>query len=764
LGHSFGGFLLAAPSISDLIKEIKVGQLVLPEFQRGYVWTREQVKNYMRSLYRKYPTGHFLIWKTYAPQRSRGQSPASDNSFSRLILDGQQRLTSVFTLFEGKPPAFYEGETLYFNLYFNLTTEDFEFYQKSKMDHDPLWLAVTPFLMKGINEWLTELDKLPVDQRDLYLKFHLAKFNKLDAIRNYTYNLDEVTDKPIAEIVTIFNLVNSSGTELSNADLALARVCVGWPEARDTLKAAHQHFAAAGFNFKLEFLTRCISAVAVGNAYFEGGFDQAGPELVQKSWNDSERVLEYLVNILRNDAYIDSSDTLSSPYVLLPMVVYLSRQAGIFKDDAEKRGFLHWMYLALMWGRYAGSTDTQLQADVNALHSEDVVKALLANILQDRGRLKVEPQDLEGQGTRSRFYPITYIVARSKGAVDWFSGVRLYNNNLGRSFGLEDHHIFPQSVLYKSGYKKKESKDRKIVNDLANRAYLTKKANLRASNALPSKYLAQVQTKYPKALPNQFVPSSPMLWEVEHYPQFLTERRKLIAGAINSFLDALLEQDERQQPIDEQIKAIIAGGEGQGIEFKSSLRWDYKTNSKNKALESVIVKTVAGFMNGKGGTLLIGVGPKGEILGIENDYSTFHQDANRDGFEQKLTNLLAHQLGKELVPLVSVSFVAVESKDICWLRVEPSPKPVYVEDESNIKFYARLGNTTQPMNPKEMTQYISIRWEQGAAGGIPFSPLKDWIPGNGQKATPKTVAIDDDENADWLHKKEGKHEDDNEER
>lgn len=63
----------------------------------------------------------------------------------------------------------------------------------------------------------------------------------------------------------------------------------------------------------------------------------------------------------------------------------------------------------------------------------------------------------------------------------------MYNRNLVKSYGLEDHHISPQSVLYKNGYKKKESKDRKIVNDLSNRAFLTKKANLRASNALPSK-------------------------------------------------------------------------------------------------------------------------------------------------------------------------------------------------------------------------------------------------------------------------------------
>jgi hypothetical protein len=61
---------------------------------------------------------------------------------------------------------------------------------------------------------------------------------------------------------------------LSNADLALARICVGWPEARQTLRLAQEHFEAAGFSFLLEFLTRCISAVAVGTVYFEAGFDE----------------------------------------------------------------------------------------------------------------------------------------------------------------------------------------------------------------------------------------------------------------------------------------------------------------------------------------------------------------------------------------------------------------------------------------------------------------------------------------------------------
>jgi hypothetical protein len=700
--------MAATAPVSDLIKQIKVGELILPEFQRGYVWRSEQVKNYIVSLYRKYPTGHFLIWKTYNPQRARGQSPSSEYSFSRLILDGQQRLTSIFTLFEGKPPAFYEGEKLYFDLHFHLINEDFQFYQKSKMTGDPLWIAVTPFLGKGITKFLEELHELPDDLQALYTK-QLARFAQLDAIRNYSYNLDEVSDKPIEEVVQIFNWVNTSGTELRKGDLALAHICTTWPEARDTLRQASEQFKGASFSFDLEFLTRCVSSVAVGNFLFEGGFYQATPETVKQAWAEASKALEYLVNLLRNDAYIDSTDNLSTPYVLVPMVVYLTRSGGVFKTDAAKRQFIHWMYLALMWGRYSGSVESSMQADLNELDSDDPVQALLNKILQERGRLKVEAQDLEGKGTTSAFFPMAYIVARCRGAVDWFTGMSLYSSNLGKSFGLEDHHIFPQSVLYKNGYDANDPKHRKTVNEIANRAFLTKKANRKVSNAAPSKYLPQVKASYPKALQSQFVPENEVLWEVSSYDAFLQERRKLIATAINDFLDSLVAGDT-DKPGGKTIADLISDGESATVEFKSSLRWDYKGNAKNKALESVIAKTMAGFMNAGGGTLLIGIGPDKHVLGLENDYGTLGKDPNRDGFEQRLVHLVSDYLGKEFGRLIHVSFASVEGKDVCWVRVDPSPKPVYVEENDDVRFYVRIGNTTQPMNVKELTEYMSLHW------------------------------------------------------
>jgi hypothetical protein len=704
--------LEALQHVSDLIKQIKLGELILPEFQRGYVWKRPKVKAYVQSLYLGYPTGHFLIWKAYSPQRSRGPAPISENTFSRLILDGQQRLTSLFTLFEGRPPAFYEGEELYFDLYFNIRDEDFQFYQKSKMDSDPHWIAITPFLLKGLHPFISELETLSPDMRALYLK-HLAQFTKLDAIRTYSYNLDEVSDKPIDVIVRIFNLVNSSGTELSNADLALATTCVQWPEARQTLRTSQEQFKTAGFEFKLDFLSRCISAVAVGNVYFEGGFNKTSRQQLESAWAATERVLLYLVNILRNDAFVDSSDSLTSVHVLIPMVVYLAHHSEVFKDDTEKRSFL-------MWSRYSSSTDTNLQADVNALTEPEPVKALLANIVQERGRIKVEPRDLEGQGTTSSFYTLAYVVARSRGALDWFTGMKLYNGNLGKSFGLEDHHIFPQSVLYKNGFDKSDSRHRKTVNEISNRAFLTKKANLRASNALPSNYLKSVQAKFKAALDAQFVPREATLWEVDQYAKFLAKRRKLMAEAINAFLDDLLTPASQPKAGNEEILATIAAGESAVVEFKSSMRWDYVKGCKNKDLERVIAKAVTGFLNSHGGGLvLIGVGPDGQILGLANDYATFTKDDNRDGYEQRLVQVVGSYIGREFVAFVHVSFINVADKEVCRVRVDPAPNPAYVDDGTEVHFYVRLGNTTQPMNVKETTDYLAMRSGTDSTTGTP---------------------------------------------
>ena len=128
-------------SIAELLNQIRRGEILLPEFQRGYVWNSDQVRILIQSLYRKHPTGHLLVWKTYKPSPVRGGSAVSDGH-SLLLLDGQQRLTSLYVLFEGKEPAFYEGESLFADLHFNVQTEEFRFWQKTIMEKNPAWISL----------------------------------------------------------------------------------------------------------------------------------------------------------------------------------------------------------------------------------------------------------------------------------------------------------------------------------------------------------------------------------------------------------------------------------------------------------------------------------------------------------------------------------------------------------------------------------------------------------------------------------------------
>src|SRR5207247_4283564 len=102
------------PKVDELISDISNGTLKLPEFQRGYIWTPQQVRTYVQSLYRWHPTGHFLVWHTTAPVKTRGDNVAQTvRPTTSLLLDGQQRLTSMYALIKVLAPPFYEGDNLF---------------------------------------------------------------------------------------------------------------------------------------------------------------------------------------------------------------------------------------------------------------------------------------------------------------------------------------------------------------------------------------------------------------------------------------------------------------------------------------------------------------------------------------------------------------------------------------------------------------------------------------------------------------------------
>ena len=156
-------------------------------------------------------------------------------------------------------------------------------------------------------------------------------------------------------------------------------------------------------------------------------------------------------------------------------------------------------------------------------------------------------------------------------------------------------------------------------------------------------------------------------------------------------------------------QVIVEKGENDLIEFKSSLRWDFRQEKVNKSLESVISKTISAFLNTEGGMLFIGIDDDGNAIGLENDYKTMSKK-NRDGFMLALTNLINQDLGKSSHLFLSINIISLNEKDVCIVSVEKSDKPVFCGKNEKEEFYIRASASSQPLGMRESFKYINSHW------------------------------------------------------
>lgn len=528
---------LSNMNVSTILDQIDMGAIALPEFQRGYVWNRDQVRNLMYSLYREHPIGSLLVWETkteLAESHKRGSGNLSAGTV-KLLLDGQQRITSLYGIIRGKSPQFFEGnEQAFTGLYFNLESESFEFYAPVKMQNNPLWINVTELMQNGVGEFAEKLYGNP--DFSSKSKMYFNRISKIERIKKIDLHIQHVTgeDKTVDVVVEIFNNVNSGGTKLSKGDLALAKICAEWSDARSELKARLAKWNKAGFNFSLEWLLRCINAVITGEAIFSALKDVDTPTF-KDGLIKAEKAIDTLLNIISSRLGLDHDRVLGGVYAFPVMVRYLVLKGGRLDNYKERDKLLYWYVQTLLWGRYAGSTESVLSQDLHVLESDDsALDKLIENLRQNRGDLTIKSADFQGWSMGARFYPLLYMLTRVHQAKDWDSGIELSRHLLGKSSCLQVHHIFPKSILYKQGYSKSE------VNALANLTFLTQETNLKVSNRHPSEYFEAFEKTQPGTVATHWIPMNRKLWQIENYREFLNERRELLAKAANNFLDSLL--------------------------------------------------------------------------------------------------------------------------------------------------------------------------------------------------------------------------------
>ncbi|WP_418238373.1 GmrSD restriction endonuclease domain-containing protein [Ellagibacter isourolithinifaciens] len=519
--------------INDVLSQIDLGNYALPEFQRGYVWTRSDVRKLMYSLYRDYPVGSLLIWDTATdPDIIRGDGTPSSGTVS-LILDGQQRMTSLFGVIRGKAPQFFDGDASAFtNLYFNIDEETFEFYSQQKMKGDRAWVSVSEVIPDSGAFFTKVIAQRPDDMQ--YYAEAMTKLNKLSSIKDRDMPVQVVAgeDKTIDVVVEIFNNVNSGGTKLSKGDLALAKICAQWPDMRAEMKAILARLGKKGFWFKQDWLLRCLTVHLTRKAYFSE-LDGVSVADVKNGLKEVENYIGTCLDHISSRLGLDHDRVLGSHYAIVLMVGYLSMKGGKLSSAAEWDKLLFWYVHAFLWGRYAGSTESVLSQDLRVLEDGKGVDGLIELIHQNRADLTLRPQDFWGWSKGARFYPLLYMITRVNHARDWGTGIELSQSLLGKNSSLQVHHIFPKHVLYSAG------KTKSMVNALANYAFLTQQTNLDISDQKPEDYFPIYMEKCPGAIESHCVPTASHLLTIDAYDAFLEERRKLLAKSANAILEDL---------------------------------------------------------------------------------------------------------------------------------------------------------------------------------------------------------------------------------
>lgn len=567
-------------TVSALVEMIARGELRLPEMQRRYVWKATRVRDLLDSLYRGYPSGAILVWETEGDVPMRDLSvdqAATPYSTHKLLLDGQQRLTSLSAVLRGKPVQVRDRKRP-IEILFNLdhpedveevveveddepgdeederdTEESEDESEESDVDDGEaglqarlrtLTFVVSSKQLAALPNWVSVSDVMTRTEleilkeagiedlfRDPRATRYMERLKRLRAIRDYPYVMHLLDRKlSYAEVAEIFVRVNSLGVKLKSSDLALAQITARWRNLLPLLEKFEAECAAVGFPLDQGWLVRAMVVFASGQSRFKT-LSGISTERLQQGWEAAKKSIRFATNFLSSNGGVPSVRLLSSPAFLLTIGYHHWKNPE--PDAAERATLLEWALVGSARGHYAGSMETTLDADLARLRDGRGASGLRDGLLQTYGRLRFNAQDFAGRSTAGGLFSLMYVVLKARGATDWRSGLVISLSQRANKHDIQRHHIFPRGQI-------SDLYHRRQVNEIANLAFCGGDTNRQINKRPPVKYLADViEREGRRVLETQCVPVDRALWTIEAYPEFLAERRRLLAEAINQHLDGL---------------------------------------------------------------------------------------------------------------------------------------------------------------------------------------------------------------------------------
>lgn len=743
-------------SLSNLMDNIEMGQIGLPDIQRPFVWKNAKVRDLFDSMYRGYPVGYLLFWENKVGEKTK-QIGSNDHQKvpSLLIVDGQQRLTSLYAVLKGIPVVRENYESELIEIAFRPTDGKFEVGDATTRNNPEFLPNISKLFAKDASQYSIVggyLEKLKAyreknDQpfTDTERKTCEDNLQRLFSLTSFPFTTLELSahidEEQVAEV---FVRINSEGKKLNQADFILTLMSVFWEEGRkqleDFCRAARRPSTgeASPFNHFVTPAPDQLLRVAVGIAFRRARLKSAysvlrGKDMETEEFSEERREAQFellkqaqghvlnlkhwhdFLSILKQSGFTGANMISSETTVYYTYILYLIGRIDL-KIVPHTLGQVigRWFYMASITSRYTGgSPETLMERDLAALRdvaaSETflswIERVIVSELTNDFWSVTL-PSRLDTSSANSPLLHAYHASLNLLGAKALFSK-KLVRDVLDASLhskksAVERHHLFPKSYLADLGYDKP-----RVTNQIANYALVEWNDNIAISDTPPSEYFEKYWDRLTEKerTDQAYWHALPEGWELMEYQEFLDARRKGLATIISAGF-ARLTHGEIMSVEEDSYETRIEQGEGYQVEFKSTLRMNLHTGNPDPRMEHAILKTIAAFMNSKGGTLFVGINDEGKALGLDQD-----NFPNEDKLLLHLDNLIKSKLGGGSFSCIKPEIGELHGKRFLAIKCAPSETPVFLKSGQGEEFYIRAGASSPALPASHTHEYIKTRFK-----------------------------------------------------
>jgi hypothetical protein len=738
--------------LNSLVEYVELGEIGLPDIQRPFVWKNAKVRDLFDSMYRGYPVGYLLFWQNeFSDDASVIGTDTKQKPPRLLIVDGQQRLTSLYAVVKRIPVVRKNYGSELIHIAFNPLLEKFEVADaairrdKSYIpDISILWSKETD-LFEVVDRYFSDLKGSREIGSDEEKQIKKA-ISRLQSLLSFPFTVLELSANISEEdVADVFVRINSKGTPLNQADFILTLMSVFWDDGRAQLEqfcrearkpsggkiSPFNYFiqpdpdqllrASVGVGFKRARLKYVYSLLRGKNLETEQFSDERRVQQFERLKKAQEWVinLQYwhdFMNCIRLAGFRSGSMISSQNNLLFSYILYLMGRTEYGVEEFRLRGVIaRWFFMSSLTGRFTGSPESAMEFDLARFREVKDADSFV-NILESACDLALTedywritlPNDLATSSPRSPSlfaYNAALVLLDTRALFSKLKVSELLDPvSQGIRGAVERHHLFPKGYL-----KTLDISDLRETNQIANYALVEWGDNMKIMDQSPTEYLPGMASRFGKEELSRMYHwhALPENWEQMNYRQFLEQRRELIAQVIQEGCRTLAaEQVEVAPDMRLSLSDIITNGESSEVEFKSTLRVNLHTGSKDPRIELAAMKTIAGFLNSNGGILTIGVADDGTSLGIDTDGFE-----NEDKMSLHLVNLIKDRIGPSMMQFIHARFEDYDSCRVMVIECSKAKSPAFVKDGNIERFYIRTGPSTTELSASQTQEYIRQRYK-----------------------------------------------------